>query len=282
MPFYRFEDFEANYLTPDLSTGKAPVIEGRYMYFCLIHKNAGTGSELHYHPNELLIFPLRGKINAIVGKDRRIVGPGTFVHAPAYARHSMKATEEGHCQYLYIKDKTWTVVGLAADETVPDKALTVEEINRLHREGAVLRARKDPAGSQIIIEGLDECFYPIIDSLEAPPRSGRCVNWIEGERLAFGFFEVPSRYEEPSMGSEREMFLYVLSGKLQAQVDGESRLTGAGDIIYIPRGARYRLQVTSRDPARYALVCSTPYLENRLDGMTPEEREQARLNLKPN
>ena len=65
------------------------------MYFCLIHKAAGTGSELHYHPNELLIFPVRGKINAIVGRDRRIVSAGTFVHAPAYARHSMKATEDG-------------------------------------------------------------------------------------------------------------------------------------------------------------------------------------------
>ena len=95
MPFYRFEDFESNFLTPHLSTGKAPVIEGKYLYFCLLHKTAGTGSELHYPPNELLIFPVRGKIKAIVGKDRRIVPVGTFVHAPAYARHSMKATEDG-------------------------------------------------------------------------------------------------------------------------------------------------------------------------------------------
>ena len=33
----------------------------------------------------------------------------------AYARHSMKATEDGDCSYLYIKDKTWTVVGLAEE-----------------------------------------------------------------------------------------------------------------------------------------------------------------------
>ena len=29
MPFYRFEDLESHYLTPHLSTGKAPVIEGK-------------------------------------------------------------------------------------------------------------------------------------------------------------------------------------------------------------------------------------------------------------
>ena len=93
MSFYRFEDFERNYLTPNLSSGEGPVIEGKYMYFCNVFKEPGTGSELHYHPNELLIFPLYGILNAIVGKDRRIVRPGTFVHAPAFARHSMKATE---------------------------------------------------------------------------------------------------------------------------------------------------------------------------------------------
>ena len=113
MPFHRFENIESNFLTPHLSSARGPVIEGRYMYFCLVHKTAGTGSELHYHPNELLIFPVRGKLNAIVGKDRRIAPVGTFVHAPAYARHSMRATEDGDCSYLYIKDKTWTVVGRA-------------------------------------------------------------------------------------------------------------------------------------------------------------------------
>jgi len=281
MPFYRFEALESNYLTPHLSTGKAPVIEGEYMYFCLLHKDAGTGSDLHYHPNELLIFPLRGKINAIVGKDRRVVSPGTFVHAPAYARHSMRATEDGHCQYLYIKDKTWTVVGLAEDEAVPEKAMTVEEVNRRYNVGERDRHQKAQGKSQAIIEGLDVCYYPILDSLDAPRSSARRVNWVEGERLAFGFFEVPGRYREPETQAAREMFIYILEGKLDARADGESRGVGTGDIIHIPRGAPYRLQVTSPF-ARYVLVCSTPYLEERIDNMTPEEAEQARLNMKPN
>jgi len=280
MPFYRFENFASNYLTPHLSTGKAPVIEGRYIYFCLIHKNAGTGSELHYHPNELLIFPVRGKINAIVGKDRRVAFPGTFVHAPAYARHSMKATEDGNLQYLYIKDKTWTVVGLAEDEAVPDQAMTVAEVNNKYKVGDRDKHQKTAGKSQAIIEGLPVCFHPILDSLDAPARSGRCVNWIEGERLAFGLFEVPAGYAEPESESQREMFVYVLSGKIDAEADGERKTVGAGDIVYVPRGQRYRLQVRSH--ARYAMVCSTPYLENRIDNMTPQQAEQARVNMSSN
>lgn len=280
MPFYRFEELESNYLTPHLSTGKAPVIEGKYMYFCLLHKNAGTGSELHYHPNELLIFPVRGRINAIVGKDRRIVSPGTFVHAPAYARHSMRATEDGNLQYLYIKDKTWTVVGLAEDEAVPDKAMTVAEVNQKYKVGDKDKHQKTQGRSQAIIEGLPVCFHPILDDLEAPPRSGRCVNWIEGERLAFGLFEVPTGYAEAEAVSPREMFVYVLSGKINALAGGARKSVGAGDIVYVPRGEHYQLQVSSH--ARYAMVCSTPWLEDRIDNMTAEEAEQARVNMKPN
>ena len=281
MPFHRFEDIESHYLTPHLSTGKAPVIDGRYMYFCLLHKNAGTGSELHYHPNELLIFPLRGKINAIVGKDRRIVTPGTFVHAPAYARHSMRATEDGHCQYLYIKDKTWTVVGLAEHEAVPGKAMTVEEVNRRYKVGERDKHKGIEGKSQAIVEGLDICYYPIIESLDAPRRSSRHASWIEGERLAFGYFEVPGGYDEPLAPAQHEMFAYVLSGKLLAKVDGQSKAVGAGDIIEVPRGSSYRLQVQSPF-ARYVLVCSTPYLEQRIDNLTRDEAEQARLHVKPN
>ncbi len=281
MPFYRFEDFESNYLTPHLSTGKAPVIDGKYMYFCLLHKNAGTGSELHYHPNELLIFPVRGKINAIVGKDRRIVSPGTFVHAPAYARHSMKATEDGNCQYLYIKDKTWTVVGLAEDEAVPEKAMTVDEVNRKYQVGDRDKHQKAQGASQAIVEGLNICFYPVIESLEAPRRSARHIDWIEGERMAFGFCEVPGGYDEPEAAAPHEMFVYVLSGRLQARSGSQSKAVGSGDIIHVPRGEPYRLQVESPF-ARYVLVCSTPFLEGRIDNMTPEEAEQARLNMKPN
>lgn len=281
MPFYRFEDIESNYLTPHLSTGKAPVIEGQYMYFCLLHKNAGTGSDLHYHPNELLIFPLRGKINAIVGKDRRIVSPGTFVHAPAYARHSMRATEDGNLQYLYIKDKTWTVVGLAEDEAVPEKAMTVDEVNRKYQVGEREKHVKAEGQSQVIVEGLNECFYPIVSSLEGPRCSARRVSWIEGERLAFGYFEIPGGYDEPEMEAQRETFVYVLSGTMRAQVAGKKKTVGSGDIVHVPRGERYGFAVDG-DYVRYALVCSTPYLENRIDSMSPEEAEQARVNMKPN
>ena len=135
MPFHRFEEYESVLLTPHLSTAEAPIIEGKYLYYCLNQKRGGTGSELHYHSNELLIFPVLGKINAVVGKDRRVVKPGTFVLVPPNARHSMKATEDDPLAYLYIKDQTWTVVGVAEDEALPDKAPTMADSQKIIDSG---------------------------------------------------------------------------------------------------------------------------------------------------
>ena len=73
MPFYRFEGMKSYRFNPHLSTADGPVIEGDYLYFRMVTKKAGTGAELHYHPNELMAFPLRGKANCVVGKERRIV-----------------------------------------------------------------------------------------------------------------------------------------------------------------------------------------------------------------
>ncbi len=281
MPFHRFENIESNFLTPHLSSARGPVIEGKYLYFCLVHKAAGTGSELHYHPNELLIFPLRGKLNAIVGKDRRIAPVGTFVHAPAYARHSMKATEDGDCSYLYMKDKTWTVVGLAEDEAVPDKALTVEEVNKKYKVGDRDKHQKAQGRSQAVIEGLNVCYYPVIDTFDAPPASARRTNRIEGERLAFCYFEASAGQVKSATRAAHETFFYVLYGELSAQCNGEKKPLAAGDILQAERGDKFQLEVKSRF-ARYVSVRSTPYLENVIDSMTPEQAEQARVNMKAN
>ena len=132
------------------------------------NKDAGTGSELHYHPNELMIFPILGKINAVVGKDQRIIRAGTFVHVPPNARHSMKACQDGPVSYLYCKDNTWTLAGIAADEAPPDKAPTIDELIEKHDAGIYPGQEKMPEASEAIIEGLNDCFYELNAGPDAP------------------------------------------------------------------------------------------------------------------
>jgi quercetin dioxygenase-like cupin family protein len=261
LPFYRFEDFKSYRFNPHLSTAEGPVIEGETLYFRMVTKKAGTGAELHYHPNELLAFPLSGKVDCIVGKDRRILQPGMLVHFPPYARHGFKATEDGDLKYLYIKDRTWTLIGAAADEALPGKALSANEVARAVKEGKYPGKKKEPEKSQAIIEGLGNCYYPMIESLDAPPASGHCERWVEGTHIAFGFIESPPGHVSEAKRADHEMFVYVIAGGLDARVETKKRRVGTGDVIHVPRGAAYRWSVTQGAPVRYATVRSTSRLE---------------------
>jgi quercetin dioxygenase-like cupin family protein len=261
MPFHRFEKLKSHRLNPHLSTTEGPVIEGKYMYFRLVTKRAGKGTKLHYHPNELMAFPLRGKIDCVVGKDRRIVQPGTFVHFPPYARHALMATEDGDLHYLYIKDRTWTLIGAAADEPLPDKALSATQVARDFQAGRYPGMKKDPRASKAIISGLGNCYYPMIDSLRAPRASGHCERWVEGAHLAFGFIESPPAHVLEESKAPHEMFVYLISGGMTAQVGKEKRRAQAGDVIEVPKGAAYRFAVSRSGPARLAAVRSTALLE---------------------
>lgn len=262
MPFHRFEEFKSHRFNPHLSTAEGPVIEGEFMYFRMVTKRAGTGSELHYHPNELMAFPLEGKINCLVGRDRRIVPPGTFVHIPPYARHGFKACEDGDLRYLYIKDRTWTLIGAAADEALPGKALSAPEVAKAVNAGRYPGEQKDAEKSRAILDGLGNCYYPMIDALDAPPASGHCERWVEGTNIAFGFVESPCGYVFEAPRALHEMFLYLLSGALDASVGGEKRRAEHGDVIRVPKGGAFQFEVG--DAARYAIVRSTPRLEREI------------------
>lgn len=265
MPYYRLEDFKTHHFNPHLSSGEGPVIEGTYMYFRVVTKRAGTGSTLHYHPNELMTFPLSGKINCVVGKERRIVKPGMFVHIPPYARHQFMATEDGDLHYLYIKDRTWTLIGAAADEALPEKALSAKEVQRDIAAGKYPGREKDAAKSKAIIDGLGNCFYPMIDGLDAPPASGHYDRWVEGTNMAFGFMESPPGHETRCDAAPHEYFYYVIQGALEADVDGEKKRAAPGDVIHVPKGKAYRWTVAKGGHARYAGVRSTPAVEAQVD-----------------
>jgi quercetin dioxygenase-like cupin family protein len=278
MPFHRFEDMENKNFTLHLSSARGPVIDGSHLYFCLNQKEAGTGSELHYHPNELLIFVVRGKVNAVVGKDRRIVEPGTFIIIPPNVRHSMKATEDGPCAYLYIKDRTWTIVGIGADEAAPERPLTMEESEEIARTGKHPKVPQSTVNSSgAIVEGVPDCYFAMSRGLTAPVGYGRRIEWIEGERVAFGFFEISGDFEEANPASEHEQYFYICTGTVDAEVGGERKQLKAGDIAEIPRGAAYRLRVSSGAAARFVAVRAMPYLEEQLAAASAKEPARPKM-----
>ena len=259
MGFYRFENLKSFHFNPHLSSTQGPIIEGEYMYFRRVTKPAGGKGRLHYHPNEFMAFLLEGKISAVVGKGLKNVRPGTLIHIPSNARHRFIARED--LKYLYVKDRTWTMIGAAADEALPERARSATEVAKDIKAGIYPGGKKAPEKSQAIIEGLGNCFYPLIDKLDAPAASGHCERWTEGANLAFGFIESPPGHKTAEKKAAHEIFVYVISGMLDAQVGRKKHRAKAGDVIHIARNMSYHLDVYGRHPVRYAAVRSTERLE---------------------
>jgi len=122
--------------------------------------------------------------------------------------------------------------------------------------------QKDAEKSRAILDGLGNCYYPMIDALDAPPASGHYERWVEGTNIAFGFVESPCGYVFEAPRALHEMFLYLLSGALEASVGGEKRRAEHGDVIHVPKGGAFQFEVS--DAARYAIVRSTPRLEREV------------------
>ena len=271
MSIYKFENLKSVKLTPHLSSGTSPIIEGKYVYYCLNQKEAGTGSELHYHPNELLIFALKGKINAVVAKERKIVDPGTFILIPPNVRHSMKATEDGPCAYLYIKDCTWTVVGISADEELPDKAMTVEEANKKFEKGEIKDRKNQGAKSDsskdnksIIIEGVPNCYYKILDNLNQSYSAGNQITLVNGERMNFKFYEISKKYNEKKDKSDHENFFYVLDGECKFEVGDKTHTADKGSIVKVEKYQKYSFENIT-EKSRVISISSNEYLESKIN-----------------
>lgn len=259
MGFYRFENLKSHHFNPHLSTTQGPVIEGQYMYFRRVTKRAGTRSKPHYHPNEFMAFFLEGRTHAVLGRGRRVAGPGTLIHIPSNARHSFKAIDD--LKYLYVKDRTWTLIGAAANEALPAQAMSATQVAKALKAGKYPGRRGTARDSGALVEGLGNCFYRWMDGIGPPRISGHHEQWLEGRNLAFGVVDAPAGDCFEEKRAAHEIFAYVISGVLDAQVAGKRHRAKSGDVIHVPRGSSYRWQVGKGAPVRYAAVRSTAHLE---------------------
>jgi mannose-6-phosphate isomerase-like protein (cupin superfamily) len=176
----------------------------------------------------------------------------------------MKACEDGPISYLYCKDNTWTLAGIAADEAPPESAPSIDDLKAKHDAGIYPGQEKMPEASEAIIDGLNDCYYSLVDNIDAPPSSTRSVKIVEGQRINFGLVDSPSGYSDSADETVHERFIYIMSGGADADIDSEKKAVGSGDLLHIPKGVKFDLTITGA-PTRYCYFESTPFLESRVN-----------------
>ena len=89
---------------PDYSSVEGGCVEGERMIVALMRMPAGTGAELHSHPNEQWIYVLEGTFRAEVDGHPVEAKPGSVVYIPANAMHKAQAAPEGDVVFFTCKD----------------------------------------------------------------------------------------------------------------------------------------------------------------------------------
>jgi mannose-6-phosphate isomerase-like protein (cupin superfamily) len=69
----------------------------------------------------------------------------------------------------------------------------------------------------------------------------------------------PGQETERHYHAESEEFYYVLEGKGEMEIDGETAGIGPGDAIVIPAGAWHQITAGGGSELRFLCCCSPPY-----------------------
>ena len=113
--FFNLDEAEDIAIGPDYSSARGGWVKGERIQVLLYHKEKGSGSRPHRHPNEQFIYILKGKVKAEVEGQKKIASPGEVIHIPPDALHSMVATTDEDLVYLVAKDTSFGIHGIPED-----------------------------------------------------------------------------------------------------------------------------------------------------------------------
>lgn len=108
-----FEMAKVNHIMggPDYSTVHGSCVEGDRMIAALMRMPAGTGADLHSHPNEQWIYVLEGTMRGEIDNHAVEASAGSLLYIPSEALHSLKATASGDVMFFTVKDASHSLHG---------------------------------------------------------------------------------------------------------------------------------------------------------------------------
>jgi quercetin dioxygenase-like cupin family protein len=99
---------------PDYSSVEGACVEGDRMIVALMRMPAGTGAELHSHPNEQWIYVLEGTFRATIDGKEIEAKAGSLLYVPANIVHGGRATPDTDVVFFTVKDASHSLHGIKA------------------------------------------------------------------------------------------------------------------------------------------------------------------------
>lgn len=260
---------------PDITSGKSStvgaVLRGRTIICTLGRQSRGTGAKAHTHPNEQFNFILHGAMVSDIEGDRVVALPGSILHTPGMAVHTGMACPDEDLIFLAVKDTRSGIVGPPVDGRYDGPNCLPGFGSRAHEPAVttaqvIEQSRAMPPGPGVryvhamcsgpVLPAQKQSAQPV-ELADLPPGvRGRA---LVGERLLVGVLDLAAAALIPAHAHAREQFTFVVSGSIEAEVDGRRITVPARSMLHIPAGVSHALRaseatriVTAHDRAQIA------------------------------
>lgn len=169
----------------------------------------GSDSEPHVHEGEEFGYVLQGEVTLTSGEESHKLGPGDSYHLLGSTPHACAASRS-RARILWVQTARYVrALSLLGKETLPMGTVPAPPITN---------------GSQPALVNLSQ------NAVRYRFLSGN----LPDAQLQVYVAEIPPDWEEAPSIFEGEEFGYVLEGRIQLTVDGDSYPLGAGDCYHIP------------------------------------------------
>lgn len=101
--------------TSGKSSAEGGALFGDKVIVALIHKQRGSGSKRHTHPNEQFNYVLSGTLLCNIDDQTLLCPAGHCIHIPAGIEHGCVATEDEDAVYFVAKDTRHGIAGPPVD-----------------------------------------------------------------------------------------------------------------------------------------------------------------------
>jgi len=248
--FYDWNAMEKSMISDEYSSAFGSVIVGDRMQVAMVHKEKGTGSRLHRHPNEQFNYVLKGDIRARVEDEEVMMGPGDLVHIPANAVHYLVAVSEGGADYFVVKDTTWGIAGAAVDGK--KTGAHVDAGQGPDTDAMPIRQHKQPMKYFFNLDQKEDIAI-------GPDYSSAHGGWVKGERLQVLLYHKARGTGSRPHRHPNEQFIYMMQGSVIARIEDQGKRAGKGEVIHIPVNALHSMVAATEEDIVYYVAKDTTF-----------------------
>lgn len=97
MTFHDFSTIPEELVTPEKSTAMARMITGSQIELAILRFKAGEGAKVHAHPQEQILYMLKGRMQVSVDGGLTVIGPGQAAHFAPDVPHGTVMLDDVEC-----------------------------------------------------------------------------------------------------------------------------------------------------------------------------------------